>query len=136
MIFTRPAWDCIWSQAGLVTGELVLGVIIRMRRGSFTRCGSARGWKQRCVFTFWKSESAEEALWWRARSVPDAGEANARPAAQLHQVHGAGGITSDGVSLVMEEFAYHLREHIIGLNLGRWDYMASSLIHFNLDDLD
>ena len=32
----------------------------------------------------------------------------------------------------MEEFAYNLREHIIGLNLGRWDYMAS-LIHFNLE---
>ncbi len=31
----------------------------------------------------------------------------------------------------MEEFIYNLREHIIGLNLGRWDYMAS-LIHFNL----
>ena len=33
----------------------------------------------------------------------------------------------------MEEFVYNLRDHIIGLNLGRWDYMAS-LIHFNLED--
>jgi malate synthase len=33
----------------------------------------------------------------------------------------------------MEEFAYTLRDHLLGLNLGRWDYMAS-LIHFNLDD--
>jgi malate synthase len=33
----------------------------------------------------------------------------------------------------MEEFLYNLREHILGLNLGRWDYMAS-LIHFNLTD--
>jgi malate synthase len=33
----------------------------------------------------------------------------------------------------MEEFIYNLRDHIIGLNLGRWDYMAS-LIHFNLED--
>ena len=33
----------------------------------------------------------------------------------------------------MEEFVYHLRDHIIGLNLGRWDYMAS-LIHFNLEN--
>ncbi len=31
----------------------------------------------------------------------------------------------------MEEFAWNLRDHILGLNLGRWDYMAS-LIHFNL----
>jgi malate synthase len=35
----------------------------------------------------------------------------------------------------MEEFVYNLRDHIVGLNLGRWDYMAS-LIHFNLDDPD
>jgi malate synthase len=35
----------------------------------------------------------------------------------------------------MEEFIYNLRDHIIGLNLGRWDYMAS-LIHFNLEDSD
>jgi malate synthase len=33
----------------------------------------------------------------------------------------------------MEEFLYNLREHIVGLNLGRWDYMAS-LIHWNLED--
>jgi malate synthase len=33
----------------------------------------------------------------------------------------------------MEEFLFNLREHIVGLNLGRWDYMAS-LIHFNLED--
>ena len=33
----------------------------------------------------------------------------------------------------IEEFAYTLRDHLLGLNLGRWDYMAS-LIHFNLDD--
>jgi malate synthase len=33
----------------------------------------------------------------------------------------------------MEEFAYNLREHMMGLNLGRWDYMAS-LIDFTLHD--
>ena len=33
----------------------------------------------------------------------------------------------------MEEFLFNLRDHILGLNLGRWDYMAS-LIHFNLCD--
>ena len=35
----------------------------------------------------------------------------------------------------LEEFAYNLREHLLGLNLGRWDYMAS-LIHFNIEDPD
>jgi malate synthase len=33
----------------------------------------------------------------------------------------------------MEEFLFNLREYLVGLNLGRWDYMAS-LIHFNLND--
>jgi len=32
----------------------------------------------------------------------------------------------------MEEFLYHLREHCLGLNMGRWDYMAS-LIHFTFE---
>ena len=33
----------------------------------------------------------------------------------------------------MEEFAWNLRDQIVGLNPGRWDYMAS-LIRFNLED--
>src|SRR5208282_6502951 len=35
----------------------------------------------------------------------------------------------------MEEFLFNLREHCLGLNLGRWDYMAS-LIDFMLEDPD
>jgi malate synthase len=42
-------------------------------------------------------------------------------------------VESHPLAYQMEEFAYNLREHILGLNLGRWDYMAS-LIHFNLHD--
>jgi len=42
-------------------------------------------------------------------------------------------VESHPLAFQMEEFAYNLREHLLGLNLGRWDYMAS-LIHFNLDD--
>jgi malate synthase len=33
----------------------------------------------------------------------------------------------------MEEFLFNLRDHCLGLNLGRWDYMAS-LIHFMIED--
>jgi malate synthase len=33
----------------------------------------------------------------------------------------------------MEEFVYNLRDHILGLNLGRWDYMAS-LLDYTLAD--
>jgi malate synthase len=42
-------------------------------------------------------------------------------------------VESHGLAYQMEEFCYNLRTHIVGLNLGRWDYMAS-LIHFNLAD--
>jgi malate synthase len=76
-----------------------------------------------------KSESAEEAGWWR-----DAFQAVA-------EARGWGRDTIRCMALVeshplayqMEEFLHPLREHILGLNLGRWDYMAS-LIHFTLAD--
>jgi malate synthase len=42
-------------------------------------------------------------------------------------------VESHPLAFQMEEFLYNLRDHILGLNLGRWDYMAS-LIHFNLSD--
>jgi malate synthase len=42
-------------------------------------------------------------------------------------------VESHPLAYQMEEFAWNLREHLLGLNLGRWDYMAS-LIHFNLQD--
>jgi malate synthase len=76
-----------------------------------------------------KSESAEEALWWRdlfqelARMkgwAPDAIKCMAL-------------VESHPLAFQLEEFVYNLRDHILALNLGRWDYMAS-LIHFNLHD--
>ena len=42
-------------------------------------------------------------------------------------------VESHPLAYQMEEFVFGLRDHILGLNLGRWDYMAS-LIHFNLRD--
>jgi malate synthase len=42
-------------------------------------------------------------------------------------------VESHPLAYQMEEFAWDLRDHIVGLNLGRWDYMAS-LIHFNLEN--
>ena len=76
-----------------------------------------------------KSEAAEEALWWRdvfgtlaeLRGQPK----NAIKCMALCEAH--------PLAYQLEEFAYNLRDHLLGLNLGRWDYMAS-LIHFNLDD--
>src|SRR5262245_63630716 len=42
-------------------------------------------------------------------------------------------VESHPLAYQMEELFWNLREHILGLNLGRWDYMAS-LIHFTLAD--
>ncbi|MBC5799346.1 MAG: hypothetical protein GIX03_08515 [Candidatus Eremiobacteraeota bacterium] len=76
-----------------------------------------------------KSESADEALWWRDVFVALA-EAKGQAkdyikCMALCEAH--------PLAFELEEFAYNLREHLLGLNLGRWDYMAS-LIHYNFDD--
>jgi malate synthase len=76
-----------------------------------------------------KSESAEEALWWRDLFQALA-EARGLPADYIKCM---ALVESHPLAFQMEEFLFNLREHIVGLNLGRWDYMAS-LIHFNLSD--
>jgi malate synthase len=76
-----------------------------------------------------KSESAEEALWWRdlfqilakSKGLP----ANYIKCMALVEAH--------PLAYQMQEFLFNLRDHCLGLNLGRWDYMAS-LIHFMLQD--
>jgi malate synthase len=76
-----------------------------------------------------KSESAEEALFWR-----DVFQAVAeRRGWPKDYIKCMALVESHPLAYQMEEFLYNLRDHILGLNLGRWDYMAS-LIHFNLDD--
>jgi len=76
-----------------------------------------------------KSESAEEGLWWRdvLRAVARARGWDERAIKCMALVE------SHPLAYQMEEFLYPLRDHILGLNLGRWDYMAS-LIHFTLAD--
>src|SRR5438034_2124215 len=78
-----------------------------------------------------KSESAEEALWWRDLFQAMA-EARGWPKDYIKCM---ALVESHPLAFQMEEFLYNLREHILGLNLGRWDYMAS-LIDFNLTDPD
>jgi len=76
-----------------------------------------------------KSESAEEALWWR-----DVFVALAEFKGEKHDYIKCMALCEAyPLAYQLEEFAYNLRDHLIGLNLGRWDYMAS-LIHYNLDD--
>lgn len=76
-----------------------------------------------------KSESAEEALWWS--DLFDAVIA----AKGWHEdaIKCMALVESHPLAYQLEEFAYNLRRYLVGLNLGRWDYMAS-LIHYNLAD--
>ena len=76
-----------------------------------------------------KTESAEEGLWWRDMFQALA-EAKGLPRDYIKCM---ALVESHPLAFQMEEFVYNLRDHLIGLNLGRWDYMAS-LIHFNLQD--
>jgi malate synthase len=76
-----------------------------------------------------KSESAIEALWWRD-VLKTVMAAKGRPNEKIYCM---ALVESHPMAFQLEEFAYNLRDNLIGLNLGRWDYMAS-LIHFNLSD--
>ena len=78
-----------------------------------------------------KSESAEEALWWRDlfQAICD------KLGWPKNYIKCMALVESHPLAFQMEEFLYNLRDHILGLNLGRWDYMAS-LGHFNLNDPD
>ena len=124
VIFTRPRGLHL-HQAGVLDGELLAASLFDVAMVAFQVDYGAL--KHPLCFYIPKSESAEEALWWRdlfqmiakAKGLP----ANAIKCMALVESH--------SMAFQMEEFAWNLREHILGLNLGRWDYMAS-LIHFNL----
>lgn len=76
-----------------------------------------------------KSESADEALWWR-----DLFQALAKASGLPRDyIKCMALVESHPLAYQTEEFVYNLRDHLVGLNLGRWDYMAS-LSHFNLHD--
>ena len=128
VIFTRPRGLHI-SQAGLIPGELVSASLYDVAR-VFYGIEPAELKHPLCIYIP-KSESAEEAMWWR-----DLFQALARwRGLPRDYIKCMALVESHPLAFQMEEFTYNLREHIIGLNLGRWDYMAS-LIHFNLDDPD
>jgi malate synthase len=126
VIFTRPRGLHI-HQAGILEGELLPASLFDVAMVAYQVDFSTL--RHPLCFYIPKSESADEALWWRdlfqmiarAKGLP----ANAIKCMALVESH--------PLAYQMEEFAWNLREHILGLNLGRWDYMAS-LIHFNLEN--
>jgi malate synthase len=126
VIFTRPRGLHL-HQAGVLPGELLPASLFDVALVAYQVDFSAL--QHPLCFYIPKSESADEALWWRdlfqmiarMKSWP----ANAIKCMALVESH--------PLAFQMEEFAWNLRDHILGLNLGRWDYMAS-LIHFNLEN--
>jgi malate synthase len=125
VILTRPRGLHL-HQAGVIRNEIIPAPLFDVAMIAFQADYAAL--KHPLTFYIPKTESAEEALWWRDL---------------FQMIAKAKGLSADAfkcMALVeshplayqMEEFAYILRDHILGLNLGRWDYMAS-LIHFNLD---
>src|SRR5271170_1409308 len=126
VIFTRPRGLHL-HQDGVLDGELLPASLFDVAMVAYQVDFSKL--KHPLCFYIPKSESADEALWWRdlfqmiarAKGIP----ANSIKCMALVESH--------SLAYQMEEFAWNLREHILGLNLGRWDYMAS-LIHFNLEN--
>ena len=76
-----------------------------------------------------KSESAEEAFWWRDLFQ----ELAKQKGLAKDYIKCMALVEAHPLAYQMEEFLFNLREHCLGLNLGRWDYMAS-LIDFMLQE--
>lgn len=126
VIFTRPRGLHL-HQAGILNGELLPAPLFDVALVAYQADPAAL--KHPLSFYIPKSESAEEALWWRDLFQAIA-RAKGLPAGTIKCM---ALVESHPLAFQMEEFAYNLRDHLLGLNLGRWDYMAS-LIHFNLHD--
>jgi malate synthase len=126
VILTRPRGLHL-EQDGVVKGERTSGALFDIALVAYQVDPS----RLRHPLSIYipKSESAEEALWWRDvfRAI-----AAARGWPQDY-IKCMALVESHPIAFQMEEFAYNLREHIMGLNLGRWDYMAS-LIEFTMSD--
>ena len=115
------------SQAGLTPDELSSASVYDVARIAF---GVEReSLKHNLCFYIPKSESAEEALFWRDLFQ----KVEEKLGWEKGYIKCMALVESHSLAYQTEEFIYNLRDHILGLNLGRWDYMAS-LIHFNLDD--
>jgi len=113
------------NQANILPNELVSASVFDVANIAFGV--DSKRLKHPLTFYIPKSESAEEALFLRDLfqkiEVAKGWERGFIKCFALVEAH--------PLAFQMEEFLFNLREHILGLNLGRWDYMAS-LIHFNL----
>jgi malate synthase len=130
----EPSATVVWnrvrglhlSQAGLISHAPTSAPLFDLALLTF-RLDYARLRHPLCIYIP-KSESAAEGQWWK--EVFDAlVEAKGWSSGSLKAM---ALIESHPVAFEMEEFLFNLRDYILGLNLGRWDYMAS-LIHYNFE---
>ena len=131
----EPSSVAIWnrvrglhlSQAGVIEDSLTSASLLDLALVAYQVDPA----KLRHALAFYipKSESAEEANWW-ADVFAAIADARGWPRRTIRCM---ALVESHPLAYEMEEFLHGLRDHIVGLNLGRWDYMAS-LIHWNLMD--
>jgi len=125
-ILVRPRGLHI-HQAGVITGTILPASLFDVALVAFQVDPAEL--KHPLAIYIPKSESAEEGLWWR-----DLFQAISRARGWPKDfIKCMALVESHPLAYQMEEFSHNLCEHMLGLNLGRWDYMAS-LIHFNLPD--
>ncbi|HET6274848.1 MAG TPA: hypothetical protein VFE16_02755 [Candidatus Cybelea sp.] len=131
----RPSATVVWNrvrglhlaQAGVITQTLTSAALFDLALLVFT-LDYERLRHPLCIYIP-KSESAAEALWWR-----DLFDALLEAKGWTRgSIRAMALVESHPLAYEMEEFLFNLREYIVGLNLGRWDYMAS-LIHYNFED--
>jgi malate synthase len=114
-------------QAGVLKGEIIAAPLFDVALITYQL--EASELKHPITFYIPKAEWAEEAVWWR-----DLFQALAKAKGWAKDsIKCMALVESHPLAYQMEQFAYNLRDHILALNLGRWDYMAS-LIHFNLEN--
>ncbi len=115
------------SQAGVLESGLTSASLFDVALLAY-RVDFARLKHPLCIYIP-KSEAAEEAVWWARLFDAIVAAKGWKPGS----IKAMALVESHPIAFEMEEFLFNLREYILGLNLGRWDYMAS-LIHFNLSD--
>jgi malate synthase len=131
----KPSETVVWSrvrglhlsQAGILENHLTSASLFDLALLTF-RIDDARLKHPLCIYIP-KSEAAEEALWWKAAFDALIAAKGWQPGS----IKAMALVESHPIAFETEEFLFNLRDYIVGLNLGRWDYMAS-LIHFNLSD--
>jgi malate synthase len=134
IVLIKPSSTVLWtrvrglhlSQAGIYpepTSAALFDLALLAYKLDFSRL------KHPLAIYISKSESAGEALWWRDVFQAVAVAKGLEP----HAIKTMALVEAFPFAYQIEEFAYNLRDHLLGLNLGRWDYMAS-LIDFNLED--